>query len=269
MPDVEHTFHAFMDDPDADKPNPIHSTATARAHGFSGALVGGVTAYGWTVRTIVAALGEGWLDDGWVHLRFRAPVYPGDALAVRVAGGELSVGNANGVCFAGEVGRGAAPWSDTLSPTAYTPGAPELAARPALTLAAAPVGQTLRPMDTRLSVHEALAFARDAERETVPALLAEPPALHPAWIAERMIRWLHHSYDYGPAIHTESHIQHLRRAHAGRTFTVTGRCVAAYERKGHHYIVNDGVLWQAPAAGAAAAEVARLKHTAIFRLRGA
>ena len=89
---VKHEFTAFMEDPDADKPNPIHSTKTAREHGFRGALVGGATAFGWTARTIVAALGSRWLDEGWVHLKFVNPIYPDDALRFEVAGSEFTSG---------------------------------------------------------------------------------------------------------------------------------------------------------------------------------
>ena len=81
---VTHEFTAFMDDPDADKPNPIHSTETAKEHGFRGALVGGATAFGWTARTIVEALGPEWLDSGWVHLKFVDPIYPEDPLRFEV-----------------------------------------------------------------------------------------------------------------------------------------------------------------------------------------
>ncbi|MCZ6889263.1 MAG: MaoC family dehydratase, partial [Gammaproteobacteria bacterium] len=96
----ENTIIAFMDDPDEIKPNPIHSTSVAKDYGFDGALVGGATAYGWTVRTIVDALGVEWLDHGWVELRFKRPIYPGDALEVRVDDdGNLSVKNGDVLCF--------------------------------------------------------------------------------------------------------------------------------------------------------------------------
>ena len=108
---VKHEFTAFMEDPDADKPNPIHSTKTAREHGFRGALVGGATAFGWTARTIVAALGSRWLDKGWVHLKFVNPIYPDDALRFEVAGSDdqawsLRVGRDADVCILGELGLG-------------------------------------------------------------------------------------------------------------------------------------------------------------------
>jgi hypothetical protein len=55
------------------------------------------------------------------------------------------------------------------------------------------------------------------------------------------IYWLHHSFSYGPAIHTESRIQHRCRGRR-QQLVVIGRCVDAFERKGHHYIVNDAEI---------------------------
>lgn len=259
---TRHQITALMDDPDADKPNPIHSTDTARAHGFRGALVGGVTAYGWTVRTITQALGESWLDNGWVHVKFVNPVYPGDVLDVDVSDGKLTVNNADGICFAGEVGVGRAPWLDELAVSQVQPGQQRATSAPLLTLANAPVGEQLKPMVVPLSVAQAHDFAREQHHETLPVFFSAVPRVHPAWLAERLIHWLHHSFDYGPAIHTSSHIQHLARAQAGQSFTVTGCCVDAFERNGHHYIVNDASIHDEGEI-----EVARVRHTAIFRLR--
>ncbi|HJN91166.1 MAG TPA: hypothetical protein QGF05_00390, partial [Dehalococcoidia bacterium] len=78
-------FRAFMEDPDNPNiPNVIHSTDAARDYGFDAALVGGVTAYGWTVSTIREAAGDRWLDDGWVDVAFRRPIYPDDDLTIAV-----------------------------------------------------------------------------------------------------------------------------------------------------------------------------------------
>ena len=110
---VQHTIQALMDDPDEIKPNPIHSTSVAQDYGFKGALIGGATAYGWTVRTIIEALGMEWLDHGWAELKFIQPMYPGDTLVVSVTdAGELTVKRGDDLCFKGLVGLGDGPWKD-------------------------------------------------------------------------------------------------------------------------------------------------------------
>ena len=262
---VRHTLKAFMDDPDADKPNPIHSTDVAKAHGFRGALVGGATAYGWIAKTIIESLGETWLDEGWAHIKFVRPVYPDDDLTTTInEAGSFDVSNRDGVCFVGEVGLGIASWFGDLLANDHSVGESRPTSLPQLNLDNAPVGASLRPMAVPMTVSDTETFAHERERETHPAFFAPDARLHTAWIAEQLIHLLHHSYDYGPSIHAQSHIQHLRPIVGGQTFAVTGICKEAYERKGNHYIVNDGAIWSE-----AGEELVRLRHTSVFKVRKA
>jgi acyl dehydratase len=81
---IENTVIAYLgNDDDPDISNPIHSTEVAKAYGFTGPLVGGVTVWGWSTDTILEALGEGWLAEGWAEYSFRQPVYPGDTLTIK------------------------------------------------------------------------------------------------------------------------------------------------------------------------------------------
>ena len=260
---AEEWLQAEMADADEAKPgNPIHSTAGAQQYGFRAALVGGATVYGWAVRTIVGVLGERWLGDGWAHVRFRQPVYPNDTLQVRVDDAhEFSILNAQEVAVGGELGLGRAPWLDDLAMPTALAAVQHPAARPRLTPDNVPVGRDLAASAVALSVAAAIEFARDQERETLPQFFGPAPLAHPAWLAAQPIHLLHHSYDYGPAIHVESHIQHLGRAVAGQTFLVAGRCVAAYARKGHQYMVNDCVI-----RAEGGADVARIRHTVIYQV---
>ena len=254
---------AFMEDPDnEDIANPIHSTGIARAHGFQGALVGGATAYGWTAATLLDALDTEWLDRGWVHLKFVQPIYPGDSIEVSIAAdGEYRLERERGLCIGGEAGHGTAPWIAELEANEFEPGQPAKGARPGLVLENAPVGEKLRPMSVPVSAEDARTYSRERERETLGLFVGAAPRVHIGWIAEQLIHLLHHSYDYGPSIHAQSHIQHLAPLVAGQTFTVTGRCHAAYERGGHHYIENDGAIWSERRE-----ELVRLRHTSVFHI---
>lgn len=259
---AEDALTAVMDDADAPKPdNPIHSTGGARDFGFRAALVGGVTVYGWAVRTIVRALGERWLHDGWAHLRFRKPVHPDDALHVRVrATGALEVTRGDEACIEGEVGLGSAAWLPALQrPTQLQPTPPPLSP-PRLTPASVPRGQPLAARATTLSTVDAVAFAALKERETDARFVGAHPLAHPAWLATQPIQLLHHSFVYGPAIHAESHIQHLAPAPVDAQWLVAGTCVDAFERKGHHYMVNDCLLQ------ADGRDIAHIRHTVIYQL---
>ena len=259
---------AFLDGPDsADITNPIHSTAVAAEYGFRAALVGGVTVYGWTVPAILDALGEAWLERGWVDVNFRQPVYPGDEMTATIAPGTdfghtLEMTNGAGVkCLSGEVGMDAAPWLAELAlPERRTPEPrpPEL---PYLTMEVAPVGHDLRPMAITLSQDDATAYAVEKQRDGSERWTGKNARVHPGWIAAQMTPLLHHSYDYAPAIHTRSQIQHLRAVAPGQTLTFAGRFADAFERKSHHYAVIDGVM-----LGENGDELAQLRHTTIFRV---
>ena len=119
---IENTVVAYLDNDDnPDITNPIHSTEVAKSYGFDGPLVGGVTVWGWATDTILAALGEGWLEGGWAEYSFRQPTFPGDTLTVRARLNEGSsaaswtvemINQSEEVCVSGMVGLGKAEWLD-------------------------------------------------------------------------------------------------------------------------------------------------------------
>lgn len=266
---AERPLTAFLDGEDSPGIlNPIHSTAVAAQYGFRAALVGGVTVYGWLTPVTLDILGERWLTDGWADVRFRKPVYPGDALTARcemTADGvaRLAIVNGEGVtCIEGEAGNGTADWvAGFYSPVRRT-AEDRPAQLPRLTLESAPGGKDLRPMLVPWSIDDARSWAFEKQRDSSGRWTGASAAVHPSWIAARMTPLLHHSFDYGPSIHTRSQIQHLAPARAGQAFTVAGHFIRAYEEKGHHYAELDGVL-----IGEDGLELARMRHTTIFRIR--
>lgn len=64
-------------------PNPIH-TEDARAHGFRGGIVPGLTLYSYAARPLVELWGTTWLTQGGLDLRFSKAVYDGERLAIVV-----------------------------------------------------------------------------------------------------------------------------------------------------------------------------------------
>ncbi len=86
LPTIERTITAFLDGDDSlEINNIIHSTAGAARYGYTGPLVGGTTIYSWSVAALVEALGEAWLNEGWVEFQLRKPVYPDEVITTRVA----------------------------------------------------------------------------------------------------------------------------------------------------------------------------------------
>ena len=62
--------------------NPMHDDAGARARGFPGALVPGVTVYAYMTQPLAAAFGAAWLTRGTASVRFVKPVLEGEELTV-------------------------------------------------------------------------------------------------------------------------------------------------------------------------------------------
>lgn len=255
------------EDPDMRKRNAIHTTSGAARFGFQGALVGGVTLYGWCIPTIVEAFGDRWLDEGWVHVMFRRPTYPDTRLSVSITEDEdgtnrlLATNEQGDVCLRGTVGMGEAPWLDEFQLSQDRTPVPPLKEREYLTIDIAPVGQDLRTLGFTVSVEDARAAA-DQHGDVDGLFGGDEPLVHPSTIARHMMTLLQHSYDYGhPSIHVSSHVQNLRRVEAGQELVLTGHFVETFEKGGHHYAVFDGDLFDE-----AGNEVARIRHTNIYKV---
>jgi hypothetical protein len=271
----EGEFIATMDDPDDPdmfQRNRIHTNAGAREYGFKGAFIGGATLYAWCVPTVIAALGDHWLDHGWVEIRFRRPVYPGARIRVRVTPQDDSpacvfaaLQDDGQAAIVGEVGLGTAPWLGDLRETPFAaPGPGPAGERPFLTLESAPVGQPLRPLRYGRQT-PAPPAAAGAPAEIAVLDTPTGAVVHPATLARQMISLLAGSYDYGhPAIHVSSHIQHFARIPAGQDVVLHGTFVDAYERNGHHVAVIDADLYSMGGE-----RLARQRHTNIFKVRRA
>ena len=127
---IENKFEAYLDNDDSpDIANPIHSTEIAQAYGFKGPLIGGVTVWGWSVDTILEALGPKWLEKGWSEFSFRYPTFPGDVLKItasKLPGREdwniKMTNQVNVVCVDGNVGMGQPEWTNEfLRPHSMVP----------------------------------------------------------------------------------------------------------------------------------------------------
>jgi acyl dehydratase len=262
------TITAFLDGPDSlDIRNIIHSSEGAAQYGYKGPLVGGVTVYGWAIPAVLQTLGETWLESGWADVAFRKPVYPGDEMTVDVVPtgdttAALEMKNQDGaVCLSANLGMGTPGFASDYVLPSRRMAEPEPVDRPQLTMESAPVGSDLRPMAVPYRLADARDYASDKQRDPDPRWSEPGGRIHPGWLAAQMTPLIHHSYNYGPAIHARSQIQNLRPALLGQTVTVAGHFLQAYERKGHHYGVVDGVI-----LGEDGSELCYIRHTTIFEV---
>ena len=174
---VERQLTAFLpDQEDLDQDNPIHANSVAREQGFKAALIPGPTLFGWTVPAVRDALGDRWLHDGWADIRYRRPVYPGDALIVRVAppadSSKSDAGNADGACelrvanaagdlvTVGQVGLGRASWCAELKRPIRIDIQPPREPRLPLTPDNIPRGRDLPARRLHISPQQAADYAR-------------------------------------------------------------------------------------------------------------
>ncbi|MYE05984.1 MAG: hypothetical protein F4Y04_01980 [Chloroflexi bacterium] len=241
---VERTITAFLDGEDSlEINNIIHSTAGAARYGYSGPLVGGTTVYSWSVGALVEALGDAWLDEGWVEFQLRKPVYPEEVITTRVTphGGdvEFTMTKHNGdVAVRGTAGLGIADFCTEITTASDRTPQPEPVERPFITRAVAPLGEDLPAMAIDLTAAEAERYADQKARDPDPRWRGAGARVHPAWIAQRANALLAHSWRY-TSIHASSQIQHLAPVHPDQRLLVSGRLASGYERKGHEYAEID------------------------------
>ena len=265
---IEHTITAFLDGDDSlEINNIIHSTEGAARYGYTGPLVGGTTVYAWSVAALVEALGEAWLNEGWVEFQLRKPVYPNEVITTRVtplsprSAGELAPAQAgdaaeqqrgvpvaftmtkenDDVAVRGTAGLGIADFYTEITTANNRTPRPQPADRPFINRAVAPLGQDLPAMQIDLSAAEAGHYAEQLARDASPHWHGANPRVHPGWIAQRANALLAHTWRY-TAIHASSQIQHLAPVHPDQQLLVSGRIESGYERKGHEYAVLDITL---------------------------
>ena len=250
--------------------NKIHEDGPARAFGFRGALVPGVTVYSWMTHPVVAALGNAWLDHGTFSVRFAKPVYFGETVTVRASVAAHSkeevtiqsrvVNDQDEVCATATMGLPLGPLlplPDVAAyPAAALPAEPPLASRayleqravlgtPQLILERAVTDAFLERVSEKLSMY------RDAD---APA--------HPGIYLEQANRALDRNVRVSPWIHVESHGQHLSVARVHERLETRARIKHLFQGKGHEFVELDLLLL---AEGARA--VASIRHVAIYQLR--
>ena len=270
-PVIENIVEAYLDNDDsADITNPIHSTEVAKSYGFAGPLVGGVTVWGWATDTILEALGEVWLDNGWAEYSFRQPTFPGDRLTVRASQDEETgsaswkvemINQDDEVCVVGRVGSGMSDWSSELVRPASMRPIDEVHPKGPLTLENAEAGKDWAAMSLELS-HEALwEFITNKQRTDAPLFTGENPIAHPSWIAGWAEKLLRHNFAIPTSMHTRSRVQHHRRLPVGSTVTGGAHLIQAYERKAHHFANFDVLLQDEQGI-----DIAQLRHWTIFKI---
>ena len=247
--------------------NKIHDDSVAQRFGFTGALVPGVEVHAYACHPAVARWGRDWLARGTIESRFLKPVYdqemaqviaepqPDGSLALRVESkGVLSATATASLPAAAEAAPPVAdfPWN---APPAHD-------ARPDASDETLPPGRWLGTVPEPMT-RQALADYLDGVRETEPLYAAEG-LVHPGLVLRLCNKALTQNVKLGPWIHVGSAARNLDLARVGEALTVRAKILSNEDRKGHRIVELDALV----VAEESQRAVARVRHTAIWRVRG-
>jgi acyl-coenzyme A thioesterase PaaI-like protein len=243
--------------------NKIHDDEVARQLGFRGGLVPGVDVYAYLAHPPAEAWGLGWLQRGTMRARFHQPIYDGGRVEVVPIGPTaLELRDDGGAtCATAEVAVAVA--EDQREPPRVDDW-PRVDQRdhppPASTETLAPgTPFGLAPH----AFHADLAGAYlDDVRETLPLYIDEGVA-HPGWILRDANYVLSTNVRLGPWIHVESVVHHHGLVRDGDVVSARAVVTNQWERNGHRFVELDVIHL------AGTRPVARTRHTAIYRPRGA
>ena len=256
-----------------DAANRIHDDAGARELGYAGALVAGITIYGYLARVVVEALGVEWLRRGTATVRFARPVYDGDLLTLsgRIVG-------RSGRRDAGELvaeieGRGPSGEIAATLTAGLAWGGPVAAADPrgyaAAPLPASPPPATaetlagLGALGAPALFLDAVALAQAAAdlEDPSPSYRGPQALAHPGLLLRQANRALSENVALGPWVHVSSDVAHSDLARAGDGLETRGRVARLYERKGRGWVDLDLLI-----VAGGGRPIARIRHTAIYRM---
>jgi acyl dehydratase len=251
-----------------DSDNKIHDDATARAYGFAGGLVPGVTVYAYLTEPLAAAFGIGWLQRGTASVKFVKPVLDGEE--VRVVG-EIAARDPQGGITA-TVRALTASTGECAVLTATVPAGSPTPLNVAL-YAEAPVPAERAP-GTReyFDAHSTLGTfnveynAAQAEEyltqvsDRLPLYRGATGWVHPAFYTHMGNRCLRTNVVIGPWIHVGSVVRHLGGARVGAALSARAKVRSLWEKKGRDFVELDIAIL------ANGKPVAHVLHTAIYRL---
>ena len=245
--------------------NPMHDDAGARAQGFPGALVPGVTVYAYLTHTLVEAFGTAWLDRGTATVKFVKPVLDHEEVLVT---GEITERNARGI--AATVKATTARVGDCAVATVTLPaGLPtpvNVAQYPEKPLPTerVPVSRAhLSSVDvlgtpvTLYDLDQAGSYVDDIG-DPLPIYRVDG-RVHPAFYLNQANRALSQNVKLGPWVHVASAVRHLGAARIGDRLATRGRVRSLYEKKNRQYVELDLVLF------AGTKPAAHILHTAIYQ----
>jgi acyl dehydratase len=251
--------------------NKIHEDGLAKAMGFRGGLVPGVTVYSWMTHPVVEVLGPAWLERGTFSVRFSKPVYFDEDVTVSASVASRTEATvtleARVVDTKGET-CGTATMGLPLGPM---PAPPEVGAYPAEPLPAErpQVSRAILESCAALGTPELMLDERTAQdflervSETLTLYRGVAAPAHPGLYLDLANRALSRNVRVSPWIHVESEGRHLGIARVGDRLEMRAKVKHLFEKKGHEFVELDLLL-----VAGGTRPIASIRHVAIYHLRG-
>ena len=247
--------------------NAIHNDEGARALGYAGGLVSGVTVYGYMVQLVVNRFGAAWLERNATRVTFFKPVYDGDPLTIRAEtpvedGGRrmiVAAAKADGEHVARMETEmcSTAPGRDSL---AHRDASPADGERPPFDWEAVVVGKPFRPLKWTPIEGENRKWCESVMDDS-PIYGSETPApLHPSWILQQANNAISHQFRMNPWIHVSSRIVTRRVLRAGEDVTIEAVPLEKWEKRGNRYALLGVTI------SASGEPVLDIRHKAILQV---
>jgi acyl dehydratase len=248
--------------------NKIHSDEIARKFGFTGALVSGVSVYGYLTYPLVEAFGEDWFSSTIAEVKFLKPAYADDLLTIRSESIKDSGNRRHYASLAfNEAGQLLArldSWRQESQPSSVDP-AIEINStieivREEISFEKIKLNQPSIDYEFEVSqsLHmDCLAIMRD---DLVEYHQNSSSLVHPYYLLKECNQALMRMFILPAWIHVGSHIVFHRPIRLNQTVKVKTVPTDKWERKGHQFIKLCISMLVAEKV------VMEVEHTAIFRI---
>jgi acyl dehydratase len=250
--------------------NRIHSDEIAKRFGFTGALVSGVSVFGYLSYPMVKAYGEEWLTRGVARVKFLKPAYQDDQLIIRTENlGQQDIDkqrnhitsacNEQGVLLATMESWLPEEFAEVDALAAAEP-ATEQQVREEISWEKIHLQQPTCIRRWTMSLADSLHYV-NIMRDDLPLYReGDAPLLHPYYLLQECNKALMRQFIMPAWIHTGSAVTFRHALRVGKALEMFAVPVQKWEHKGHQFIKLYMVI---RADDKVALEV---EHTAIFRI---
>ena len=244
--------------------NAIHDDKQAKALGYAGGLVSGVTVFAYLMSAVVRRFGPEALEGAMGRVAFLEPVYDGEPLAIEGQGAALSAG-LNLRAARGGTAVAVMEWSCPEQPPAV-PALLDVAndgsERPLFDWRQLTAPMPFRGFEWRPTQADQTAWCEGVDEEQALFREGTAPPVHPGLVLQQANNIVSRQFRMTPWIHVSSRMNWVRPLRTGESVQVGALLRECWEKNGHRYGLLEVVLH-------AQSEVAlAIEHKVILQPKG-